>query len=166
MKLWQDLNSLIFIKPFKKLVLFKVELQFKNWILSITNILNLSKNPDFSRESIWIFLRITPKLMNFIFGPFFVSRSCHVFFLEIFEMLHCSYFQKWIGNSRKKHVINLKTGKRPKMNMLDFGAFQRKIKMPSHDKYLLDILFGHSMVPVYISLKLFTWVNWLKIVAW
>ena len=26
--------------------------------------------------------------------------------------------------------------------MLDFGAFQRKIQMPSHDKYLLDILFG------------------------
>ena len=34
----------------------------------------------------------------------------------------------------KKHVINLKTEKEPKMKFFDFGAFQNKIQMPPHGK--------------------------------
>ena len=49
--------------------------------------------------------------------------------------------KKW-GSSRKKHVIDLKTRKEPKMNIFDFGAFQKQMHMPSRAKYLLHILFG------------------------
>ena len=49
--------------------------------------------------------------------------------------------KKW-GISRKKHVINFKTRKEPKMNMFDFGAFQEKLHMLSRAKYLLQRLVG------------------------
>ena len=65
------------------------------------------------------------------------------------EMPHFSYFQtqmrKWgissllnieMGHFEDNHVINFKNGKEPKMNMLDFGAFERQMQMPSHDKSL------------------------------
>ena len=39
-------------------------------------------------------------------------------------------------------MIDLKTGKEPKMNMFDFGVFQEKVHMLSHEKYLLQMLFG------------------------
>ena len=41
-------------------------------------------------------------------------------------------------------MINFKTGKAPKLNMFDFGAFQKQ--MPSRAKYLLHILFGAFQV--------------------
>ena len=50
-------------------------------------------------------------------------------------------YKKW-GISRKKHVIDFKTGKIPKLNMFDFGAFQEKLHMSSRAKYLLFILVG------------------------
>ena len=39
-------------------------------------------------------------------------------------------------------MFNFKTGKEPKMNVIDFGAFQEKSKMPSRDKILRHMLFG------------------------
>ena len=44
--------------------------------------------------------------------------------------------------SRKKHVIDLKTRKEPKINMFDFEAFQEKMHMLSREKYPLQMLFG------------------------
>ena len=79
------------------------------------------------------------------------------FFLFVFpEMPHFSHFQnqmgKWgisrfsnikkVGHFEKKHVIDLKTRKEPKINMFDFGAFQGKLHMLSRAKYLLQRLFG------------------------
>ena len=49
---------------------------------------------------------------------------------------------KKVGHFEKKHVIDLKTRKEPKMNMFDFGAFQEKLHMLSREKYLLQKLFG------------------------
>ena len=34
------------------------------------------------------------------------------------------------------------------MNMLDFGAFQEKMHIPSRAKFILHILFGEFQVPV------------------
>ena len=42
----------------------------------------------------------------------------------------------------KKHVINFKTERELKMKFFDFGAFQIKMQMPSHDKIVLQMLFG------------------------
>ena len=42
----------------------------------------------------------------------------------------------------KKHVINLKTEKEPKMKFFDFGAFQNKMQLPSHDKIIFHMLSG------------------------
>ena len=39
-------------------------------------------------------------------------------------------------------LIDLKTKKEPEMKFCDFGAFQIKIHVPSHEKLLLYILFG------------------------
>ena len=49
---------------------------------------------------------------------------------------------KKVGHFEKKHVINFKTGKAPKSNMFDFGAFQEKMHMPSRAKFIFHILFG------------------------
>ena len=66
------------------------------------------------------------------------------------KYLKCSNFPIWkweiskISNikkldiSNKKHVIKLKQKKK----LFDFGAFQIKIQMPSHEKILLQMLFG------------------------
>ena len=35
-----------------------------------------------------------------------------------------------------------KTEKEPKMKLFDFGAFQKILKILSHDKILLHMLFG------------------------
>ena len=99
-----------------------------------------------------------PKIepIHFRFFPCFT-----VVFLEIWcsKILKCPIFpifrirwekwgisgktnrKKW-GISRKKHVIDLKTRKEPKINMFDFGAFQEKLHMLSREKYLLHMLFG------------------------
>ena len=42
---------------------------------------------------------------------------------------------------RKKNVINFQTKKEPKMKFFDFGAFQNKMQMSSHDKIIFRILF-------------------------
>ena len=42
--------------------------------------------------------------------------------------------------SKKKHVINFKTEKEPKMKFFDFGAF-KKMHMPLSEKYI-HMLFG------------------------
>ena len=63
------------------------------------------------------------------------------FTYNIFEHIPKSNIKKW-GISRKKHVIDLKTRKEPKINMFDFGAFQEKLHMLSRAKYLLQRLFG------------------------
>ena len=62
--------------------------------------------------------------------------------------------KKW-GISRKKHLIDLKTRKEPKMNMFDFGAFKEKLHMLSHAKYLLQRLFGafHDTPRISISIQ-------------
>ena len=66
------------------------------------------------------------------------------------EMLHFSYLQIKIGKlghfkffniekrgiSNKKHVTSFKTKNEPKMKAFDFGAFQIKMQMSSHDKNL------------------------------
>ena len=54
---------------------------------------------------------------------------------------------KKVGHFEKKHVINFKTRKKPKMNMFDFGAFQKQMYMPSREKYLLHILSEAFQVP-------------------
>ena len=41
-------------------------------------------------------------------------------------------------------MINFKTGNELRMKVIDFGVFQRKIQMPTRDKYLIDMLFGAS----------------------
>ena len=72
------------------------------------------------------------------------------------EMPHFSHFQNQTGkighfwkyeqekvwHFEKKHVINFKTGKTPKLGMFDFGAFQEKMHIPSPAKFILHILFG------------------------
>ena len=58
------------------------------------------------------------------------------------------------ARSRKKHVINFKTRKEPKMNMFDFGAFQEKMLIPSRAKYTPRILFGsYQDTPVICLVK-------------
>ena len=54
-------------------------------------------------------------------------------------------FRKW-GTS-KKHVISFGTENREKLKLLDFGAFQKFMQMPSRGKYLLHILFEAFQVP-------------------
>ena len=39
-------------------------------------------------------------------------------------------------------MINFKTEKEPKMKFFDFGAFQNKMQIPSHDKIIFHVLFG------------------------
>ena len=39
------------------------------------------------------------------------------------------------------YLINFQTEKEPEMKILDFGAFQNKMQMPSHDKILFHVLF-------------------------
>ena len=62
------------------------------------------------------------------------------------------YFEikkEW-GISKEKHVINFKTEKEPKMKFFDFGAFQNKMQMSSHDKIIFHMLLGHFiLLPVY-----------------
>ena len=48
-----------------------------------------------------------------------------------------------------QHARNI-TGKEPKMNKFDFGAFQRKIKMPSHDKYLIHMHFSLKILEAFM----------------
>ena len=79
----------------------------------------------------------------------------HFLIFEFFEMSHFSYLilkksylisknsnTKKLGISNYWHVIKYKTEKEPKMKFFDFGAFQKIIKMLSHDKNLFHILFG------------------------
>ena len=49
------------------------------------------------------------------------------------------------GISRKRHVINFKTDKEPKMNRFDFGVFQRKFHHMT--KSIFTCFSGHFMVP-------------------
>ena len=118
----------------------------------------------FTRDGICIFFLKCPKIQHIQFRWFSHFKIDHAFFLEMThfllfvfpEMPHFSYLilkmgkwgisgktnrKKW-GISRKKHVIDLKTRKEPKMNMFDFGAFQEKLHMLSREKYLLHMLFG------------------------
>ena len=73
----------------------------------------------------------------FNIGHMLFSRNAPLFMFEDFEMPHfkCpsrfSNIKKW-GISRKKHVIDFKTGKEPKMNMFDFGAFQKQMHIIWH----------------------------------
>ena len=53
----------------------------------------------------------------------------HFSILFFFEMPHFS-------------LLILKTENEPKMNIFDFGAFRKKMHIPSHDKFLFHILFG------------------------
>ena len=78
------------------------------------------------------------------------TLKCPIFLsdFECAEMPYFRHFQNEIGKlgisrlsemkmwgiSRKYHVINYKMGKEPKMNVFYFGAFQRKMQMPSSDK--------------------------------
>jgi len=41
----------------------------------------------------------------------------------------------------------------PKMKLFDFGAFQNKMQMPSHDKILFHVLLGH-----FILIPVRTWI--------
>ena len=102
-----------------------------------------------------------PKIEQFHFSvSFLVLKSITWFYLE---MSHFFYFRKpwnvpffhlilkmgiskipnwkW-GISRKKHV----TKKSPKIQSIDFGAFRRKMLMPSHvwshDQILVRVHFG------------------------
>ena len=59
--------------------------------------------------------------------------------VEAFEPILIRKFQKqstWSVFEQKKRV-----------KMLDFGAFQKFMQMPSREKYLLRILFGAFQVP-------------------
>ena len=86
-----------------------------------------------------------PKIEHILFQCFYRFKIDHVFFLEmphffmfVFpEMPHFSHlilklghFRKneheKVGHFEKKHVINFKTEKAPKLNMSDFWAFQEK----------------------------------------
>ena len=79
----------------------------------------------------------------------------HFHMFEIIEMPHL-LFQNRIGKnghfkisqhikwsiSKNSHVINFKTEKEPKMNLFDFGAFQKIMQMLSHDKIIFHMLLG------------------------
>ena len=39
-------------------------------------------------------------------------------------------------------MTNFKTENEPEIELFDFGVFQIKIKMPSHDKIIFHMLFG------------------------
>ena len=58
-------------------------------------------------------------------------------------MPHFSFLiLKWEnGAFQKKHVINFEKEKELKMKFFDFGAFQNKMQMPSHDKIIFHMLF-------------------------
>ena len=58
-------------------------------------------------------------------------------------MGHFKIFEhKKVGHFEKKHVINCKTGKEPKMIMFDFGAFQEKMHITLRAKYIPHRLLG------------------------
>lgn len=116
-----------------------------------------------SCDDICIFLWNAPKWNIFIFGSFFRLKIIHVIFPQnppfdcskslkspIFPMIRIrwengavqsSYFKTW-SRPRTNYVHNFETGKEPKLNTFDFGAFQRKMLMPSYYRILFHILFG------------------------
>ena len=98
----------------------------------------------FAREDICSKMVKCPKLNIFIFASFPVLILITCFFLDMphffkfdnLEMPHYSIFRiRWkmgyfkifehkkVSISTKNHVIDLKTGKEPKMNVFDFEAF-------------------------------------------
>ena len=62
--------------------------------------------------------------------------------LEMEKIGHFNVFEhkKW-GISGKKHVTCFSNRKGPKLKFIDLGAFRGKMHMPSHDKFLLHMLF-------------------------
>ena len=57
------------------------------------------------------------------------------------------------GAFKKKHVINFKAEKEPKMKFFDCGAFQNKMQMPSHDKIIFHMFLGHVILLPVTSIK-------------
>ena len=79
----------------------------------------------------------------------------HFLIIENFVMPHFSYLilNYLILFSKYKHVINFNTEKEPKMELFDFGIFQNSMQMLSHDKIILQMLFGtfHNTSRTYLS---------------
>ena len=50
-------------------------------------------------------------------------------------------------NTDSKNQPNWATEADPKMKFFDFGAFQIKMQMPSHEKILLQRFLGHLILP-------------------
>ena len=64
--------------------------------------------------------------------PFLFQKIVTCFFLEM------PLFSESDGKMGHFMVFEHK----PRMNVFDFGAYQRKMQMPSHDKCLIRMLFG------------------------
>ena len=59
------------------------------------------------------------------------------------KMRHFENFKhKKVGHLKKKHVMNFKTEKNPKMKFFDLRTFRNKMQMQSHDKIIFYMLFG------------------------
>ena len=94
---------------------------------------------SFSNRSHAFFL----EMPHFFYVRFSWNATFSHLILKIGKMGHFrKNDHKKVGHFEKKHAINFKTGKAPKLIMFDFGAFQEKLHMLSRAKYLLHILFG------------------------
>ena len=111
-----------------------------------------------------------PKSNSFNFSLFPVRNLITCFFrnapLFMLDFLKCPIFEpilvrmfqmirKWgLSKNRaeesavikKKHVIRFWKGKREKLKLFDFWAFQKKMHMTPRGKYVLHILFGAFQV--------------------
>ena len=58
------------------------------------------------------------------------------------EYRKVGHFEKKARDQFNFSYLILKTENEPKMNIFDFGAFRKKMHMPSHDKFLFHMLFG------------------------
>ena len=81
------------------------------------------------------FILKCPKIEDFHFRLIFHFETSHVFFFEMPRLFMFEFFEM-------PHLSHFQSRNEPKTKVFDFGAFQNKMHMASHAKYIFHILFG------------------------
>ena len=102
-------------------------------VMAYANFFEMPKIRTLS-DSLCFYVRIV------ITCSFFEMPDFHMF--DYFEMPNFRIrMNRKSGISKKEHVMRIRTKNREKLKVFEFWAFQKKLHMPSREKYIFHMLF-------------------------